>query len=329
MINLLNGVVIGNESYLGWWDQANYNPNQIPLESGYDVIALTYENEFVVALAEGADGGKLFYWDGISDTLNYSKPIALGTPQSITTSKNRLVGIYGNAGQLYIGSDPFELLHELPNLPRDKVVEVSPGAMTEYQTQVAFGISYDTDDTTQSEQGVYTWGNRSDAFPEAYVMGYTISTGNTQGSDLKIGMVKSFPGSLYIGWRDPASSPQYGIDRTVITNDAFEEGELYSLIFDNGEPQKPKYADLIIIEFEPLDVGETVTPKYALDANAFSNNFTLGTTISSPGAIKAVFPIGKRFYNLSFGFNVTSQGSFPKITAMHLVYDDLGRERSW
>lgn len=332
MEQLLNGIVIGNDDYLAFWDQANYNPNQITLERGYQVRTLTRENEYVVAGAWKGDSetsvesAKLYYWDGIAPTFNYSVPVGMGLPNALAQIHNKLVGVYGESGNIYMNSAPFQLVHTLPLLTAGKTVEVAPGGITEFQSDTAIGYSFSNDDSTGLQNGVYVWGNKTEEFPECLSFPYTISTGNTQATNLKIGLVKGIGDNLYIGWRDNTT---YGVDKVTKTNDPFTTGEFYSLIFDNEAPQKPKYIDALIVEFNPLISGETITPKYAIDGNAYSNTFTTGTAQSTVGATQARFPIGKRFYDISVGFNWTTSTTYFKVTGILLIVDDESEERSY
>lgn len=330
---LINGIVIGNDNYLAFWDGAVYNPNQIQLEDGYQVRSETSLDEFIVAGAwrgeseDSFEDAKLFFWDGIQSAFNFSIPITAGLPNALHSSKNRLIGCYGSRGGLYLNYTPFQLLRELPKLADGEIITIPPGAITEYLGRTMIGFSYFSDsDQIGAEKGVYDWGNKSDEFPEAFNFSYTISSGITSGTDLYIGMTKAMGQDLYIGVQ---SDTDYWVDKTNPQNDPFTTGEFYTLIFDNDQPQKPKYADMLVVEFEPLASGESITPKYAIDANAYSNTFTLGTSITTVGATEAVFSIGKRFQNISFGFDVATVNTYPKITGVYLLLDTLEAERGW
>lgn len=330
---LLNGLVIGNNNYLAFWDNANYNPNQIELEDGYQVRALARLNEFVVAGAwrgeseDSAEDAKLYFWDGIEPTFNFSIPVAQGMPNALQSSKNRLIGNYGARGSLYVGTEPMQLLRELPRLMEGEIITIPPGAMTQYENRTEVGYTYFSDSVDiGAQKGVYEWGNRSDEFPEAFNFAYTFSNGLTSGPDLYAGMVKALGQDLYIGVQSDTS---FWVDKVSQTNDPFTEGEFSSLIFDNGQPQKPKSAEMLVVEFEPLQSGETVTPKYAIDDDAYSYTFTTGQTVSTVGATKAVTPITRRFNDIAFGFNITSSTTYPKITSVYLLFSELNEERGW
>ncbi len=332
IVSLLNGIVIGNNNYLAFWDQANYNPNQVQLEYGYVVRTIARVDEFIVAGAwkgnseSSIEDARLYFWDGISPSFNYSVPVSMGLPNALSSSDNRLIGVYGEQGDLFINSAPFQLLHNTPNLTDRKTLEIAPGAITPFQAKTAVGYSFDNSDALGLQNGVYIYGNETDDYPEAFSFPYTISTGNTQATNLKLGMLLGVGDDLYIGWREGSA---YGIDKVSKGNDPYTSGEFYSLVLDDDQPQKPKYADVLVIEFNPLVSGESITPKYAIDGAAYSNTFTLGTAQTTVGATQARFSIGKRFNNISFGFNWATTNTFFKITGVYLLYDDLGEERGY
>ena len=109
---LINGIVIGNYNYLAFWDQANFNPNQIQLEDGYQSRSMCRWNEFVVTGAwkgeseDSFEDAKLYQWDGIAPTFNNSTPATVGLPNALHSSKNRVLGCYGPRGGLYLNFSP-------------------------------------------------------------------------------------------------------------------------------------------------------------------------------------------------------------------------------
>jgi hypothetical protein len=322
-------LVIGNNNYVATWDTAIYNPNAIAFDHGFKVRALSKDNEYLVIACWRGDSissveeGRLYYWDGISPVANFFKPVTMGLPNAIYNADNKLYGIYGSFGQLFVGSEPFQNIQQVPKLAPKKTIEVYPGAMTTWQRQVFIGYGATTDDSTGVEQGVYAWGNKYDAIPESLTYAFSISTGTTQGTTLKIGMVKGVGKSLYVGWRDGAS---YGVDKMITTDDASASFSWESLIFDNGNPAKDKLALDLVIQFLPLASGETITPKFKINR---ATNFTLGDMVSTVGASQARLQINDRFGEIEFGFNGTSTGTFPQITGIYFAFDDNAQERNF
>ncbi|HEX9063138.1 MAG TPA: hypothetical protein VF941_23440, partial [Clostridia bacterium] len=324
----LNGLVIGNNNYLAFWDESSYNPNKIVLDKGYKVRALWRENEFVVAAAwqgssiDSVQDGKLYYWDGIQTVFNYSKPVSEGLPNAGISFKNRTFTILGSSGNMYLGTDPFQRVQTIPTsiLARGKKIEIAPSALTIWEDRVMIGLGFSTDDANFL-QGIYGFGNNSDKYPEVLSYDVVISTGNNQGTNKQIGAVKAFGKDLYYGWKD---STTYGIDYLIKTATSATSGSWQSLIFDDGNPQKTELYLTLVISFTALLTGQSVTPKYQLDR---SGSFTLGTTVNTVGSTRAEVAINARSKEIQFGFNIaSSNGTFPQITGVFLEYDDLKEE---
>lgn len=331
MVSIEDVLVIGNERYLAVWDQATYEPNKIALEPGYEVRAMAKFEEFVVAAAfkggnmEEAEDCRLYFWDGIVAgeivSYNYFTDVPVGVANSLYNFKGELIGVYGNTGKIYKGSDPFlGVVNQVPKLARGKKVEVYPGAISDYNGRLLVGISASTDDTAL-EQGVYEYGHQSDLLPEAFNFPYLISTGTTTGTTLKIGLVKRIGTDIYIGWRDGAG---YGLDKISVGDGASASGTWESLIYDGGNPEEYFLPINLIIQFEPLTTGQSVTPKYKLDRAA---SWTTGDTEDTVGATSVELPIFNRCKEMQWGINlVSSSNTFLKITGIILEYEPLTSE---
>ena len=329
MVEHLNLLVIGNERYLARWDRATYDPNKITFAAGFECRTLAKFEEFVVAgcfkgsSISDTEEARLYFWDGISPTFNFYTDVTLGAPNALHNSKGILVGVYGNRGAMYQGNDPFEeLVDEVPKLAKGKKVEVYPGAITEYEEKTLIGYSAATDDSSGLEQGVYQLGKQDQRLPEAFNYPFTISTGTTQATTLKIGMVKAIGTDLYIGWRD---NTDYGLDKITFGDSAINGGQLESLIFDSGDPDKEFLPLNLVIKFEALTTGQSVTPKYKYDR---ASSFTTGTAASTVGDTRIEEALFNRCKEIEIGFNLaSSSNTFIKVTEVRLIYDDLASER--
>lgn len=84
-----NILAIGNERYLATWDGVTYNPHRLVFPSGYRVRCLGIWREYlVIGTSRGTniddfDQGRLFFWDGVSDTYNFSSPVPQGGVNAI------------------------------------------------------------------------------------------------------------------------------------------------------------------------------------------------------------------------------------------------------
>ncbi|MHC4453221.1 MAG: hypothetical protein ACYSWS_00820, partial [Planctomycetota bacterium] len=327
MSEMLGGWAIGNERYIGYFDNINgeYNPTQIMLAPGFEVRSLYKNEEFLVAEAwkgqslEEAEAARRYFWDGTSPTYNYFEDLTMGGPNAAFSYRNSIVGVYGNRGAIYAGSKPLtKVIGEAPKLVRGKKVEVYPGAIAEYEERLVIGYSGVTDDSTGLEQGVYEFGSQSSALSNTLNFPYIISTGTTQGTTLKIGAVGVFGTDLYIGWRDDTT---YGIDKVALGDGAIAAASWESRIFDASDPDKTKQAIKLEITFKALTTGQSVTPKYKINRAA---SFTSGTAASTVGDTKVDLYINSNFKEIEFGFDLAStSNTFIVITGINFIYDNL------
>ncbi len=321
-------LVIANERYLASFDQATYDPNKIAFDAGFEVRTLIKTEEYVIAECfKGSsildsEEGKRYYWDGIAPSFNFSEPISIGAPNAAVSYKGEsVVGVYGFRGTLYDAKPEKEIIHEAPKLAKGKNIEVYPGAISMYEGHVLVGYAGSTDDTTGVELGVYEYGGQIDDTPKGLNLPYVISTGNTQATNLKIGVVKVIGKDIFIGWREGSS---YGIDKVALGATAATSGLWESLIFDGGNPKKQELAIQLKGTFLPLASGQSIQLGYQLDR---SGSFTLGTAESTVGATETELSIYSRFKEIEFKYIVASSGgTFPKFTSLIFNYDDLSNE---
>jgi len=328
MEEFLNFLVILNDRYIAKWDQAIYDPNFIELAPGFQARCMAKFNEFLVVGAfKGAtiaesEAARLYFWDGIETTFNYFTDCKVGAPNCLINNEGNLIGVYGDDGSMYLGSEPFQkIVDRIPKLAMGKKVEVYPGAISDFEGKTVVGISSSTDDGTGLEQGIFEYGHQRQDLPMSLNFPYTISTGTTQGTTLKIGCVKSIGNSLYVGWDDDST---YGVDKVTLGGIANATGTWESLIFDSGDPDKYIIPIDLVVTFEPLTSGQSVTPKYKLDRAA---SFTSGTAESTVGATSVKCPIYQRCKEIEVGFELTSSlNTFIKVTSVSLEYDTLTTE---
>ncbi len=190
-------LIIPNEKYLATFNQATYKPNAIAFDSGFQCRNLIKSEEYVVAecfkgaTIVDAEESIRYYWDGIQPSFNFSEPIKVGAPNASVFHKgDTFVGIYGFRGTLYDSKSENELTHEAPKLAKGKNVEVFPGAIAKDGNRTLIGFAGSTDDSSGIELGVYEYGGQVSDTPIGFNFPYIISTGNTQATNLKIGLVK-------------------------------------------------------------------------------------------------------------------------------------------
>lgn len=333
----LNGVVIGNESYLAFWDQATYNPNRVVLAPGFNVRSLAVLNEYIVAdcwkgtTVQDAEIGRRYYWDGIQDTFNFFENLPYGAPNLVHNRANKIFSIGGQRGQIYLGSNPPLKIQETPKLASGKYVEVYPGAVTEWLGKTYIGVAGLTDDNTDVLIGVYEFGSKADAQSEVLdrdVLTFvqSMSTGKNTGTTRKVGMVKAFGKSMYVSWFDDDDAGDYGVDKVTIGDNAQTSGDWESLIFDNGRPMKPKTAIKMVVGFKALAANEMVTPKYKINR---ASSFTDGDTVSTVDKTQAVLDFGPTeasFREIEIGFTLGASTTSPTVTSVLFIFDDRADE---
>lgn len=328
MIEMLNGIAIGNERYIAYFDGATYNPCRVVLPPGFNIRTLAKQNEFLVAtcwrgasLAE-AEEARRYFWDGTSPVFNYFNEIKVGAINAEINHNNNLFAVYGNKGSAFVGTeDPQEIIDGVPNLARGKVVQVYPGAIDIYEGGVLVGYGAVTDDGTSLEQGIYEYNSQTSAIPDSLSFPYLISTGTTQATTVKIGCVKTFGNDIYVGWRDDSS---YGVDKIAEGDNSATSGRYEDRIFDNGDPNRVKQAIKIEIECETLTANQTITPIYKIDR---VSSWTSGTAVSTSGTTSISEFINTMFHEIQWGFILAaSDGSYPTITAINFIFDDLSTE---
>lgn len=320
-------LVILNDNYIATWDGFTYLPNNVTLDQGYSGWSIHRENQFVVieAVPTQTDNlvnrGKIYYWDGIQASFNYSYDLVDGMPQSSASFKNRTFHILNTSGELYMGVEPYQKVQTLnPLLARGKSVPLVPGGMTQWGSRLFMALANGTDDAN-FPQGVYSFGNSSDKYPEVFQYDFLISSGDNKATTIKMGGILGAGNSLYYGWKDGAS---YGIDVVKKGTTAAASGTWQSFIQDGGNPQKTNLWLDFVITFAGLNTGESVQAKYQLDR---SGSFTNGTLVNTVNATRCETAINARAKEIQYSFVVAStNGTFPKITGVYWSWDDLAEE---
>ena len=330
MVVIEDLLVIGNDRYLATFNQASYDPNTIAFDPGFTCRNLIKTEEYIIAecskglnIATDVEEVKRYYWDGIQPSFNFSEPVAIGRAGAITFSKaDKVIGVYGHRGTLYEAKTERELTHEVPKLAQGTYINTYPQAITTNENKILIGYAVGYDDTDGLEIGVYEFGSQTMETPVGITLSYTLSTGNTQGTNLQVSLVKAIAGNIYIGWRDDTN---YGIDKVDRDADAATSGIWESLIFDNGNSKKDKLALQLKATFVGLASGESVTLAYQIDR---SGSFTAGSAINTVGETEAELDIYSRFKEIELKFTLaSSSGTFPKLTSLIFNFDPLDQEK--
>jgi len=265
---ILNMLAIGNERYLAVWDASSYNPHRLTFPSGWRVRCISQWREYwAIGCWKGSavtdyDEGIIFFWDGISTTYNFFIKVPEGAINAMLGAQGTLYIVAGYQGDIleYNGGDKAVKVKRLPKITPDKYIEVLPGAMTMWRTLVHIGAG--VTNSTDVEQGAYSWGSLNRNYVDSLSFDYKISTGTTQSTSMKIGLLMPVQTKLLMGWKDNVS---YGLDVVDPAGSVYPSGSIEWLISDDGGIWKEKKPDTIRADFDTLISGHSVGIQYKLN----------------------------------------------------------------
>lgn len=290
---MLDFMVIGNERYLAKYEAGNvFNPHRLTFPSGYRVRCLAYWREYlVIGCWKGTsitdyDDGRIFFWDGISDTYNHSIPVPEGGVNAMFGTQDVLYIVAGYTGEIlvYTGGGSAQKFNKIPKLVTGEYIEVAPGSMSMWRSNIHFGVNLNTDSSTVYK-GVYSIGSANVAYPPSLGFDYPTSLGEQTSSSVKVSMIFPSGQDLYVGWQNGNA---FGIDAINPTNDVYDSGTIELLITDLGSISAKEYPLRLRADFKPLNSGESVRMKYKSDRET---NFKVGTYEDSVNAKQVVMEI--------------------------------------
>ena len=177
-------------------------------------------------------------------------------------SQGTLYIVAGYQGDLleYRGGDKAIKVKKLPKLANKEQIEIHPQGMSMWRTLLRVGAG--VTDSSDFEQGVYTWGSLNQKYPDSLSYDFTISTDTSQSSSVEIGMLLPVAEKLLIGWKDNVS---YGLDSVDLSSSPYADGSLEFTIRDEGAVYKEKMVDVLRADFEPLNASESIGLQYKID----------------------------------------------------------------
>lgn len=292
MAQFLQYVCIGNERYLSVWEPLQDTPSNLEWERhrldfgpGYEVCGMAVTDEFLVIACERRSSGdrdfqegRLFFWDGLSETYSFFIEVNEGSPEALYTYQNVVYMIIN--GGLYVWPGGKDLIKVRTLLNTDSefsnisdVTRVYPNMMGVRRGILVFGYPSVTASQTM-EYGVFSQGAVDKNFPASFGYNYVISTDTRtyNGTDtLQLGTVRSFGDSLYVSWRDDSESAgfRYGLD--VVDNDSVpaRAGTWEARIYDGQAVFKLKVASDVKMTCKALPEGCTIRLKYRIDRGSW------------------------------------------------------------
>lgn len=339
MTQFLQYILIGNERYLAAWEPISqsdptaleFNQHKLVFPSGYECTSMASWTEYIAIACEKRSSsatnefqdGKIFFWDGTSSTYNLIQDVPEGSPYGLFSHKNVLYWWANGGWWAWSGGNPVKI-YQMPSTDfeytdTNTYMVNNPNTMT-VRNGILLGAFPSFTNSEVLEHMVYSFGARNKNYPEAFGKSYTISTGNKAGAEIQLGMIKSFGDKLFISWKD---GDDYGVDIVDPNSDPFSEAFWESLIIDNGRPDRTKQAAEMMMSFEPLPEGATVTPKYKINR---ADAWTYGTA-AEEGATSLRFNINKRYKEIQLGYDLEQTDTTPEITSVVFVWDTLSTER--
>jgi hypothetical protein len=317
--SILTGNCIGNGNYLAVWEpltdsnppNTEFQRHRLTFPAGFEVCGIAVTNEFaVIACAKySSDGtkdfqeGKLFLWDGTSQTYNQIIDVAGGAPEGIKTKDNMPYFIVNGKLCVWAGGNNITQVRRISSLDNTfaSVIDntrVYPNMLAVKDNMLHLGFPSKTSNTAV-EHGVYVWGSMEKNYPESFNYGYVPSnmqTGTTNlntSGNLQLGCVKSFGDEMYLSWKDKDSN--YGldiVDNLCIPAPVFK---FRSRRFDAGQAHRNKLILKQAVTTAPLGAGVAITAVSSIDGAAYVNGQSMVTAsdrlvspINQPNAFKRV-----------------------------------------
>lgn len=347
---------IGNGNYLSVWEPLSDPPtnaewlrHKLVFPQEYECCGLAVLSEYIAIACERipngtngtAQGGIIFWWDGLSPTYNYFTEIPEGSPYGIREYQNTVYYYAGGAEYAIASYNSLPVkIRTMPGSDTEFSGSNNPIIVYPYTATVRRGIhliGYPSSTTNTGIQfGVYSWGAVDKNLPQSFGYSYVISTGTTNYSaqnNLTIGMVKNFGDTLHVAWRDDLNGG-YGID---VVNNASGPAPLAkwdSLIFDGGYVAKLKSA-IYMETYYYMPPGCTIQMKYKIDRSTnwtYDPNIYSSTNLWQGQSNYARFGInnssatGGRFHELQIGIEVVSTGLVSPAVYMNAFVPDSNQE---
>lgn len=337
-VQFQNFACIANERYLAVLQAGNvYNPARLIFPSGYRIRSLAFWQQYlVIGMWFGnnmtdTDNGKVFFWDGQSDTYIDDLDIPQGGVNAMLGTQGGLLISAGYKGAMleytgypssfrYTARTSANLAFRLPNVAQGDTVEIAPGALTMWNAMNRIGVSLNTNSST-IHQGIYTYGQYVDNDPMSVGFDYPLSIGDNMNNTVKIGCLFTRNAKLYAGFQN---SNTFGID--VVSENAapYPTGTLEYLITDLGTVAAKKLPFIFRRDFLPLTAGQSVSLKYK--PNRASNWLSLGTQ-NNVGATSIRGIVNQRLTEMQFAVDWVNTSKSIVFTQSTFESDDLSDER--
>lgn len=342
----------GNANYLSVWEPLSVPPtndewvrHRLVFPEEYEVCGLAVLNEYIAIACEripsgasNAQGGIIFWWDGLSDTYNYFTDIPEGAPYAIRQYKNVVYYYAGGAWYAIAGSNSIPVkVRTMPGSDTEFSGAAAPINIYPYTATVRRGIHLmaypSTTTNTDINYGVYSWGAVDKNYPDSFGYSYLLSTGSQNYSaqnNLTIGMVKNFGDTLHVSWRDDVNGG-YGIDVVTNASNPAQTAIWESLISDGGYTAKLKTGGYIEAYYSIPD-NTSLVLSYSIDRGAWIDSDPFTTDTLWQGQVGyARYDVDKsqggRYHEIQMKITVTTTASTtPEIYMAAIIFQDNKEE---
>lgn len=286
-VAIYKSVYVGNGQYVAelqgqalsdYIDDTMYLPHRLRLDDGFEVCSIATSDEYVVIGAEkysqdsarGFQAGKLYFWDGESDSPNFSIECNMGSPRCIYNYANITYVIINGALYAYTGGKELIKVRTMKGTDNEfsgfnTTTDVFPNMITTRREIMLIGFPSITT-SRKTRFGIYGWGSIDKNYPNCFTHNYTIpgatSQYNTENQTLRLGCVYNFGDALFYGYEVNGNPALATVDNE---SGAAEVFHWTSLCYDAGSPILEKSGLRIGIYFDKLPEGVTITPIFRID----------------------------------------------------------------
>ena len=286
-IAIYKSVYVGNGRYVAeiqgqalsdYLDDTMYLPHRLRLDDGFEVCSIATSDEYIVIGAEkysqgstrGFQAGKLYFWDGESDSPNFSIECNMGSPRCIYNYANITYVIVNGALYAYTGGKELIKVRTMKGTDNEftganTTTDVFPNMITTRREIMLVGFPSITT-SKKTRFGIYGWGSIDKNYPNCFTHNYTIPGAdpqfNTNNQTLRLGCVYNFGDALFYGYEVNGNPALATVDNE---SGAAQTFHWTSLCYDAGSPILEKTGLRIGIYFDKLPEGTTITPIFRID----------------------------------------------------------------
>ena len=345
-------LLIGNGQYLVDWlpsglqsvDASEFQRHRVIIETGQEITSLTSNDEYVVLGCEkvGETGSRVFqsgmlgFWDGFADAINFKIDTPMGEPKSLYTYLNITYTIIDGALYAYTGSKALTKVRTIQDSQSEYTgiedrTDIYSHAMAVRRGILLMAYPSITNLLTM-RHGVYSWGSVDKNYPSSFYYSYDIPEAvgnyNTEDYTYEIGGIWNFGDTMYFSYRIhnvDANTDEFNLAIVDNSSKPARKFKYESLAYDGGMPWKEKFAARIAVSTDPLPEGAEIQLKYKID----NKPWVVDTRKLTEGQTEVYMEINKRFHDIQFGFEGTTDGSNftpPRVTSAVLNARELSEE---